>query len=289
MHDSLLSSQKLRLKKRRRLHAVEQMMRTILCLLDTSLNLLKWIRDYRYDPHKQLKEFQEEKTNGRKRSITISKMLTQKCHCSSSKPNSLELLKFKICITSRSFQNASSLTKPSELCENCKIKSTNQKKLHDLYPSAIAQYQTTPLLLAVYPTPPHESRDPNQPIANFRCISVAPKEARFSGLPQTKITFSDKMFLQISFGIKGTLLTKTIQTNAKSNKNVSKSIITFNIFDHCFYELNADANLQTLVRKTNSSSWSCTPSICHKALILFLKYITIESTFPIEIRNIVDI
>ncbi|KOX68845.1 hypothetical protein WN51_06243 [Melipona quadrifasciata] len=23
----------------------------------------------------------------------------------------------------------------------------------------------------------HESRDPNQPIANFRCISVAPEEA----------------------------------------------------------------------------------------------------------------
>ncbi|KOX76609.1 hypothetical protein WN51_11242 [Melipona quadrifasciata] len=31
-----------------------------------------------------------------------------------------------------------------------------------------AQYQTTPLL--PYPTPPRESRDPNQPIANFRCI-----------------------------------------------------------------------------------------------------------------------
>ncbi|KOX69682.1 hypothetical protein WN51_04964 [Melipona quadrifasciata] len=38
---------------------------------------------------------------------------------------------------------------------------------------AIAQYQKTPLLLEVYPTPPHESRDPNQPIANFRCISAA--------------------------------------------------------------------------------------------------------------------
>ncbi|KOX75922.1 hypothetical protein WN51_12352 [Melipona quadrifasciata] len=48
---------------------------------------------------------------------------------------------------------------------------------------AIAQYQTTPLLLEVYATPPDESRDPNQPIANFRCISVAPEEARFSGLP----------------------------------------------------------------------------------------------------------
>ncbi|KOX78821.1 hypothetical protein WN51_08580 [Melipona quadrifasciata] len=43
-----------------------------------------------------------------------------------------------------------------------------------------------PLLLEVYATPPHESRDPNQPIANFRCISVAPEEARFSGLPLLK-------------------------------------------------------------------------------------------------------
>ncbi|KOX75010.1 Leucine-rich repeat-containing protein 26 [Melipona quadrifasciata] len=43
---------------------------------------------------------------------------------------------------------------------------------------AIAQYETTPLLLEVYPAPPHGSRDPNQPIANFRCISVAPEEAR---------------------------------------------------------------------------------------------------------------
>ncbi|KOX80472.1 hypothetical protein WN51_12955 [Melipona quadrifasciata] len=34
--------------------------------------------------------------------------------------------------------------------------------------------------------PPHESRDPNQPIANFRCNSVAPEEARFSGLPPLK-------------------------------------------------------------------------------------------------------
>ncbi|KOX69811.1 hypothetical protein WN51_05999 [Melipona quadrifasciata] len=35
---------------------------------------------------------------------------------------------------------------------------------------------------------------PNQPIANFRCISVAPEEARFSGLLiPAKITFSDKM------------------------------------------------------------------------------------------------
>ncbi|KOX78728.1 hypothetical protein WN51_08487 [Melipona quadrifasciata] len=31
-------------------------------------------------------------------------------------------------------------------------------------------------------TPSHESRDPNQPIANFRCISVAPEEARFSDI-----------------------------------------------------------------------------------------------------------
>ncbi|KOX73163.1 hypothetical protein WN51_14650 [Melipona quadrifasciata] len=44
----------------------------------------------------------------------------------------------------------------------------------------IAQYQTTPLPLEVYSTPPRESRDPNQPIANFRCISVAP------GLPPLK-------------------------------------------------------------------------------------------------------
>ncbi|KOX75416.1 hypothetical protein WN51_12866 [Melipona quadrifasciata] len=51
---------------------------------------------------------------------------------------------------------------------------------------AIAQYQTTPLLLEVYPTPPDESREPNQPIANFRCISVAPEEARFSRLSPLK-------------------------------------------------------------------------------------------------------
>ncbi|KOX77675.1 hypothetical protein WN51_09340 [Melipona quadrifasciata] len=49
-----------------------------------------------------------------------------------------------------------------------------------------AQYQTTPFLLEVYATLPRESRDPNQPIANFRCISVAPEGARFSGLPPLK-------------------------------------------------------------------------------------------------------
>ncbi|KOX72613.1 hypothetical protein WN51_01826 [Melipona quadrifasciata] len=75
-------------------------------------------------------------------------------------------------------------------------RNTIPKKLHDLYlstirhterpGSAIAQYQTTPLLLEVYPTPLYESRDPNQPIANFRCISVAPEDVRFSGLPQLK-------------------------------------------------------------------------------------------------------
>ncbi|KAK1121855.1 hypothetical protein K0M31_010165 [Melipona bicolor] len=42
------------------------------------------------------------------------------------------------------------------------------------------------LLLEVYATPSHQSRDPSQPIANFRCISVAPEEARFSGLPPLK-------------------------------------------------------------------------------------------------------
>ncbi|KOX77211.1 hypothetical protein WN51_10301 [Melipona quadrifasciata] len=47
-------------------------------------------------------------------------------------------------------------------------------------------YQTTPFLLEVYPTPAHESRDPNRPIANFRCISVAPEEARLSGLAPLK-------------------------------------------------------------------------------------------------------
>ncbi|KOX76173.1 hypothetical protein WN51_11913 [Melipona quadrifasciata] len=63
---------------------------------------------------------------------------------------------------------------------------------------AIAQYQTTPLLLEVYATPPRESRDPNQPIANFRCISVAPEEARFSWVTSAKITLSDKIFLTLS-------------------------------------------------------------------------------------------
>ncbi|KOX80925.1 Prominin-1-A [Melipona quadrifasciata] len=47
---------------------------------------------------------------------------------------------------------------------------------------ATAQCRSMPFLLELYPTPPHESRDPNQPIANFRCISVAPhEEARFFG------------------------------------------------------------------------------------------------------------
>ncbi|KOX73436.1 hypothetical protein WN51_14482 [Melipona quadrifasciata] len=58
--------------------------------------------------------------------------------------------------------------------------------------SAIAQYQTTPLLFEVCPTPPHESRDPNQPIANFRCVSVASEEARFSGLPSQTRSYSDR-------------------------------------------------------------------------------------------------
>ncbi|KOX80801.1 hypothetical protein WN51_03863 [Melipona quadrifasciata] len=53
---------------------------------------------------------------------------------------------------------------------------------------AIAQYQTTPLLLEVYATPSRESRDPNQPIANFRCTSVAPD---FLSYP----SFSDKIIL----------------------------------------------------------------------------------------------
>ncbi|KOX78355.1 hypothetical protein WN51_07761 [Melipona quadrifasciata] len=48
----------------------------------------------------------------------------------------------------------------------------------------VPQYDSIPLLL--YSTPPHESRDSTQPIANFRCISVAPEEARFSGLPPVK-------------------------------------------------------------------------------------------------------
>ncbi|KOX74076.1 hypothetical protein WN51_14156 [Melipona quadrifasciata] len=53
-------------------------------------------------------------------------------------------------------------------------------------------YQTTPLLLEVYPTPTHESRDPDQPIANFRCISVAPEE-----VPLARITFSDNKYSQV--------------------------------------------------------------------------------------------
>ncbi|KOX77161.1 hypothetical protein WN51_10251 [Melipona quadrifasciata] len=52
---------------------------------------------------------------------------------------------------------------------------------------AIAQYQTTPRLLEVYATPPHESRDPNQPIANFRCISVAPEEVLFHFRSELKL------------------------------------------------------------------------------------------------------
>ncbi|KOX77878.1 hypothetical protein WN51_05764, partial [Melipona quadrifasciata] len=45
-------------------------------------------------------------------------------------------------------------------------------------------------------TPPRESRDPNQPIANFRCIGVAPEEARFSGLPPLKSLSVIKPFVQ---------------------------------------------------------------------------------------------
>ncbi|KOX77731.1 hypothetical protein WN51_10520 [Melipona quadrifasciata] len=41
-------------------------------------------------------------------------------------------------------------------------------------------------------TPTRESRDPNQPIANFRCISVAPEDPIFWIIP-AKITVSDKM------------------------------------------------------------------------------------------------
>ncbi|KOX68294.1 Inactive rhomboid protein 1 [Melipona quadrifasciata] len=41
----------------------------------------------------------------------------------------------------------------------------------------------TPLLLEVYATPPREPRDPNQPIANFRCTRGGPK---ISGLPPLK-------------------------------------------------------------------------------------------------------
>ncbi|KOX68182.1 hypothetical protein WN51_06076 [Melipona quadrifasciata] len=54
---------------------------------------------------------------------------------------------------------------------------------------AIAQYQT----ILLEPTPPHESREPNQPIANFRCIGIAPEEARFSMV----IPFNDN--IHISF------------------------------------------------------------------------------------------
>ncbi|KAK1122607.1 hypothetical protein K0M31_009051 [Melipona bicolor] len=53
------------------------------------------------------------------------------------------------------------------------------------------ELQATPLLLEVYATPSRESRDPNQPIANFRCISVAPEGPIFWVTP-AKITFSDK-------------------------------------------------------------------------------------------------
>ncbi|KOX72327.1 Colorectal mutant cancer protein [Melipona quadrifasciata] len=49
---------------------------------------------------------------------------------------------------------------------------------------AIAQYQ--PRLLEVHSTPPHESRGPNQPIANFRFISISPEEPSFQhALEQT--------------------------------------------------------------------------------------------------------
>ncbi|KOX77219.1 hypothetical protein WN51_10309 [Melipona quadrifasciata] len=74
---------------------------------------------------------------------------------------------------------------------------TKKKKLHDLYLSTKTQYQTPLLLEARSPstrqrhsysrsTPSHESRDPNQPIANFRCVSVAPEETRFFALPPLK-------------------------------------------------------------------------------------------------------
>ncbi|KOX74099.1 hypothetical protein WN51_14179 [Melipona quadrifasciata] len=79
---------------------------------------------------------------------------------------------------------------------------------------AIAQYQTTPLLLEVYTTPPRESRDPNRPIANFRCINVAPddEEARFSELflleslshvapDDEEARFSDDIYSDIVYGL----------------------------------------------------------------------------------------
>ncbi|KOX75170.1 Neuroligin-3 [Melipona quadrifasciata] len=56
------------------------------------------------------------------------------------------------------------------------------KNIARLVPQRSVPDNATPTL-DLDPTPPHESRDSNQPIANFRCISVAPEEARFSGDP----------------------------------------------------------------------------------------------------------
>ncbi|KOX68514.1 hypothetical protein WN51_04000 [Melipona quadrifasciata] len=78
-----------------------------------------------------------------------------------------------------------------EGCASCVVE-YNRENVPSVSYDATAQYKKMPLPLEVYPTPPHESRDPNQPIANFRCISVAPEEARFSG---AKITFSDNKIL----------------------------------------------------------------------------------------------
>ncbi|KOX70702.1 hypothetical protein WN51_02126 [Melipona quadrifasciata] len=90
---------------------------------------------------------------------------------------------------------------------------------------AIAQYQAMPLLLEVYPTPSYESRDPNQPIANFRCISVAPEEPRFSGLPPIKslsvIINSD---FAISSGI--SLFYETPSSSIKNTQVDAESIRT---------------------------------------------------------------
>ncbi|KOX72311.1 hypothetical protein WN51_01409 [Melipona quadrifasciata] len=79
-----------------------------------------------------------------------------------------------------------------ENCGDLASSGINNERKECLFAKTEAILHATPLLLEVYATSPHESRDPNQPIANFRCSSVAPEEARFSELPLLK-SLSDEV------------------------------------------------------------------------------------------------
>ncbi|KOX68488.1 hypothetical protein WN51_03974 [Melipona quadrifasciata] len=65
------------------------------------------------------------------------------------------------------------------------------KKVRNAYLKQRKKNTITPLLLEVYATPPRESRDRHQPIANFRCISIAPEELKLV-VNSDSISFQEK-------------------------------------------------------------------------------------------------